>query len=400
MPEAVVVAAGRSPIGRASKGSLVDVRPDDLSASVISAVLESVPQLDPGLIEDVIWGCGHPAGEAGNCIARHAAVLAGLDAPGVTVNRYCSSSLQTVGMAMHAIRAGQGRAFVAGGVETISRFFNGMADDGPPNPRFDEARERSARRAEGGADTWTPATGLPDVYLSMGETAENVAQVEDVSREEMDAFAYRSQRRAAEAQERGFFDGEIIPIELPDGTTFTRDDSPRPNTTMEKLAELKPVFRPDGRVTAGNACPLNDGAAAAVVVDEQLAADLGLTPLARIVSTAASAVDPEIMGLGPVAASRIALERAGMTIADVDLVEINEAFAAQVIPSARRLEVDEDKLNVNGGAIALGHPYGMTGTRILTTLIRALRERDGTIGLETMCVGGGQGMAMVVERLS
>ncbi|MEA2379472.1 MAG: acetyl-CoA C-acetyltransferase [Thermoleophilaceae bacterium] len=400
MPEAVVVAAGRSPIGRASKGSLVDVRPDDLSASVISAVLESVPQLDPGLIEDVIWGCGHPAGEAGNCIARHAAVLAGLDAPGVTVNRYCSSSLQTVGMAMHAIRAGQGRAFVAGGVETISRFFNGMADDGPPNPRFDEARERSARRAEGGADTWTPATGLPDVYLSMGETAENVAQVEDVSREEMDAFAYRSQRRAAEAQERGFFDGEIIPIELPDGTTFTRDDSPRPNTTMEKLAELKPVFRPDGRVTAGNACPLNDGAAAAVVVDEQLAADLGLTPLARIVSTAASAVDPEIMGLGPVAASRIALERAGMTIADVDLVEINEAFAAQVIPSARRLDVDEDKLNVNGGAIALGHPYGMTGTRILTTLIRALRERDGTIGLETMCVGGGQGMAMVVERLS
>ncbi|MEA2456780.1 MAG: acetyl-CoA C-acetyltransferase, partial [Thermoleophilaceae bacterium] len=285
MPEAVVVAAGRSPIGRASKGSLVDVRPDDLSASVISAVLESVPQLDPGLIEDVIWGCGHPAGEAGNCIARHAAVLAGLDAPGVTVNRYCSSSLQTVGMAMHAIRAGQGRAFVAGGVETISRFFNGMADDGPPNPRFDEARERSARRAEGGADTWTPATGLPDVYLSMGETAENVAQVEDVSREEMDAFAYRSQRRAAAAQERGFFDGEIIPIELPDGTTFTRDDSPRPNTTMEKLAELKPVFRPDGRVTAGNACPLNDGAAAAVVVDEQLAADLGLTPLARIVST-------------------------------------------------------------------------------------------------------------------
>jgi acetyl-CoA C-acetyltransferase len=400
MPEAVVVAAGRSPIGRASKGSLVDVRPDDLSASVISAVLQSVPQLDPGLIEDVIWGCGHPAGEAGNCIARHAAVLAGLDAPGVTVNRYCSSSLQTVGMAMHAIRAGQGRAFVAGGVETISRFFNGMADDGPPNPRFDEARERSARRAEGGADTWTPATGLPDVYLSMGETAENVAQVEDVSREEMDAFAYRSQRRAAEAQERGFFDGEIIPIELPDGTTFTRDDSPRPNTTMEKLAELKPVFRPDGRVTAGNACPLNDGAAAAVIVDEQLAADLGLTPLARIVSTAASAVDPEIMGLGPVAASRIALERAGMTIADVDLVEINEAFAAQVIPSARRLDVDEDKLNVNGGAIALGHPYGMTGTRILTTLIRALRERDGTIGLETMCVGGGQGMAMVVERLS
>ncbi|MEA2331896.1 MAG: acetyl-CoA C-acetyltransferase [Thermoleophilaceae bacterium] len=400
MPEAVVVAAGRSPIGRATKGSLVDVRPDDLSASVIRAVLDQVPGLDQALIEDVIWGCGHPAGEAGNCIARHAAVLAGLDAPGVTVNRYCSSSLQTVRMAMHAIRAGEGRAFVAGGVETISRFFNGMADDGPPNPKFAEAAQRSALRAEGGQGTWTPPEGLPDVYLSMGDTAENVAEVEGVTREDMDRFACRSQRLAVEAQERGFFDGEIVPIELADGTVVSRDDGPRPNTTIEKLAELKPVFRPDGRVTAGNACPLNDGAAAVVITSDELAAELGLQPLARIVATGVSAIDPEIMGLGPVDASRNALAHAGMTIDDVDLVEINEAFAAQVIPSARRLGIDEDKLNVNGGAIALGHPYGMTGARILTTLIRNLRERDATVGLETMCVGGGQGMAMVVERLS
>jgi acetyl-CoA C-acetyltransferase len=400
MPEAVIVATARSPIGRANKGSLVEMRPDDLSAIIIRALLEKVPQLEPASVEDVLWGCGQPAGEAGVNIARVAAILAGLDVPGVTVNRYCSSSLQTIRMAAHAIRAGEGDVFIAGGVETVSRFVNGMADDGPPNPKFDAARERTRLRSAGGQGPWTPPVGLPDVYIAMGQTAENVREIENVSREEMDRFALLSQQRAVAAQERGFFEREITPVTLPDGTVVTKDDGPRPDTSLEKLAQLKPVFRPDGEVTAGNSCPLNDGAAAVLVMSDTRARELGITPLARIVASGVSALNPEIMGLGPIEASRQALKRAGMTIDDVDLVEINEAFAAQVIPSARHLGVEWDKLNVNGGAIALGHPFGMTGARIMTTLINSLEDADKTVGLETMCVGGGQGMAMIIERLS
>ncbi|RMF15973.1 MAG: acetyl-CoA C-acetyltransferase [Candidatus Dadabacteria bacterium] len=403
MEQAVIVATARTPIGRANKGSLKDMRPDDLSALVIRALLDKTPGLDPAEIEDVIWGCGQPAGESGFNIARIASVLAGLpDVPGVTVNRYCSSSLQTIRMACHAIRAGEGEIFVAGGVETVSRFMNGMADGFPnaKNPKFQEAMERTAQRAQGGAEPWTPPAGLPDVYIAMGQTAENVAEYANVSREEMDEFAAMSQQRACAAVERGFFAEEITPVTLPDGTVVNADDGPRPGTTVEKLAELKPVFRPDGRVTAGNACPLNDGAAAVLVMSESRAKALGLTPLARVVASGVSGLNPEIMGLGPVEACKQALKRAGMTIDDIDLVEINEAFAAQVIPSARELGIDYDKLNVNGGAIALGHPFGMTGSRIMTTLIHNLQDRDATFGLESMCVGGGQGMAMIVERLS
>ncbi|MER3452685.1 MAG: acetyl-CoA acetyltransferase, partial [Acidimicrobiia bacterium] len=367
MPDAVIVATARTPIGRANKGSLVTMRPDDLSALVIRALFERVPALDPSLVEDVLWGCGQPAGESGFNIARVAAVLAGLDVPGVTVNRYCSSSLQTIRMAAHAIRAGEGDVFVAGGVETVSRFANGMADDGPPNPVFDGARARTRERAAGGQGPWTQPTGLPDIYIAMGQTAENVREIENVSREEMDRFALLSHQRAVAAQERGFFEREIVPVKLPDGTVVARDDGPRADTSLEKLAQLKPAFRPDGEVTAGNSCPLNDGAAAVLVMSDTRARELGVTPLARVVASAVSALNPEIMGLGPVEASRRALERAGMTIDDVDLVEINEAFAAQVIPSARHLGVAWDKLNVNGGAIALGHPFGMTGARIMAT---------------------------------
>ena len=399
MPEAVIVATARTPIGRANKGSLVECRPDDLSALIIRAVLEKVPQLDPALVEDVIWGCGQPAGEAGFNVARIAAILAGVDVPGVTVNRYCSSSLQTIRMAAHAIKAGEGDVFVAGGVETVSRFMHGMADDGPLNERFAEARARTKRRAEGGQPAWTPPTGLPDVYIAMGQTAENVAEAEGVTREEMDEWGLRSQERAVAAQENGFFDREITPVTLADGTVVSRDDGPRPGTTLEKLAQLKPAFRPDGRVTAGNACPLNDGAAAVVVMSETKAGQLGITPLARIVSSGVSALDPEIMGLGPIEASRQAMKRAGLTVDDIDLFEINEAFAAQVIPSAKHLGIPYEKLNVHGGAIALGHPFGMTGARIMTTLINGLQTENKRYGLETMCVGGGQGMAMIVERL-
>ena len=399
MPEAVIVATARTPIGRANKGSLVECRPDDLSALIIRAVLEKVPQLDPALVEDVIWGCGQPAGEAGFNVARIAAILAGVDVPGVTVNRYCSSSLQTIRMAAHAIKSGEGDVFVAGGVETVSRFMHGMADDGPLNERFAEARARTKRRAEGGQPAWTPPTGLPDVYIAMGQTAENVAEAEGVTREEMDEWGLRSQERAVAAQENGFFDREITPVTLADGTVVSRDDGPRPGTTLEKLAQLKPAFRPDGRVTAGNACPLNDGAAAVVVMSETKAAQLGITPLARIVSSGVSALDPEIMGLGPIEASRQAMKRAGLTVDDIDLFEINEAFAAQVIPSAKHLGIPHEKLNVHGGAIALGHPFGMTGARIMTTLINGLQTENKRYGLETMCVGGGQGMAMIVERL-
>jgi acetyl-CoA C-acetyltransferase len=400
MPEAVIVATARTPIGRANKGSLVDCRPDDLSALIISALLDKVPQLDPALVEDVIWGCGQPAGEAGTNVARVAALLAGVEAPGVTVNRYCSSSLQTIRMAAHAIKAGEGDVFVSGGVETVSRFQFGAADSGPANPKFEEARARTKARAEGGQPSWSPPSGLPDIYIAMGQTAENVAEAENVSREEMDEFGVRSQNLAVKFQENGFFEREITPVTLPDGTVVTKDDGPRPGTTLEKVSQLKPVFRPDGKVTAANACPLNDGAAAVVVMSETKANELGVKPLARIVASGVSQLNPEIMGLGPIEACRQALKRANMTIDDIDLVEINEAFAAQVLPSAKHLGIPLEKLNVHGGAIALGHPFGMTGARIMTTLINGLETEDKRFGLESMCVGGGQGMAMIVERLS
>jgi acetyl-CoA C-acetyltransferase len=401
MPEAVIVATGRTPIGRANKGSLVDCRPDDLAALVIREVLAKVPQLDPQSVEDVIMGSGQPGGEAGYNIGRVAALLAGLpDVPGVTVNRYCSSSLQTIRMAAHAIKAGEGDVFVAAGVETVSRYRNGAADTGPHNELFAGAEARTVERTPAAGDPWAPLSGLPDVYIAMGQTAENVAEYKKVSREEQDEFAVQSQTRAVAAQESGFFDREIIPVTTPNGDVVTKDDGPRPGTTLEGLAGLKPVFREGGTVTAGNACPLNDGAAAVIVMSDSKARELGITPLARIVASGVSGLNPEIMGLGPVDAIRQTLGRAQMTIDDIDLVEINEAFAAQVVPSARELGISYDKLNVRGGAIALGHPFGQTGARIMTTLLNALEDTGKTIGLESMCVGGGQGMAMIVERLS
>ncbi len=400
MPEAVIVATARSPIGRANKGTLASIRPDDLSAQIITALLAKVPDLDPTLVEDLIMGCGQPAGESGFNIARVVAVLAGLDdVPAVTVNRYCSSSLQTIRMAAHAIKAGEGDIFIAAGVETVSRYAAGFSDTAP-NEKFQGAGVRTLERSGGGADTWSAPEGLPDIYVAMGQTAENVVQYENVSRVEMDEFAKRSQDLAVANQQNGFFAEEITPVTLPDGTEVSVDDGPRAGVTLEGLAALKPVFRPDGQVTAGNACPLNDGAAAVLVMSDTKAAELGLTPLARIVSSGVTGLNPEIMGLGPIEASRQALARAGKTIDQIDLVEINEAFAAQVLPSAKHLGIDMDKLNVHGGGIALGHPFGMTGARIMTTLIHGLQATDGTFGLETMCVGGGQGMAMIVERLS
>jgi acetyl-CoA C-acetyltransferase len=399
MTEAVIVATARSPIGRAAKGSLVDMRPDDMSAQIVKALMAKVPQVSASDVEDLIMGCGQPAGEAGFNIGRATAVLAGLeDVPGVTVNRYCSSSLQTIRMAAHAIKSGEGDCFISAGVEAVSRYGSG-ASDTAPNPTFKPAGARTVERSQGGASTWTPPEGLPDLYIAMGQTAENVVQYEDVSREEMDEFAARSQQLAVANQENGFWDDEISPLTLPDGTVVTKDDGPRAGTTVEGLSGLKPVFRPDGAVTAGNACPLNDGAAAVMVMSDTKAKELGITPLARIVASGVTGLNPEIMGLGPIEACRQALARAGMTIADIDLVEINEAFAAQVIPAARHLGIPYDKLNVNGGAIALGHPFGMTGARIMTTLLNGLEEADKTVGLETMCVGGGQGMAIIVERV-
>jgi acetyl-CoA C-acetyltransferase len=402
MPRAVIVAAVRSPIGRAFKGSLVQLRPDDMSAQVLSALLARVPEVMGPEVEDVIWGCASPAGEQGYNLARVTALLCGLtDVPGTTLNRYCSSSLQAIRMAAHAIAAGEGDIFVAGGVESVTRFANGFADEmpGTHNPRFEAAEQRTAGRALGGSPTWSPAPELPDIYIAMGQTAENVRELCGVSRESMDRFAQRSQQRAVEAQDDGFFQREIVPLTLQDGVVVDRDDSPRRGTDLAAMAELKPAFRPDGEVTAGNSCPLNDGAAAVMVMSEERASHLGLKPLARIVASAVSALDPEIMGLGPVGACQRALARAGMTMADIDLVEINEAFAAQVIPCAEQLGIDEDRLNVHGGAIALGHPFGMTGARIMTTLLNGLETADATLGLESMCVGGGQGMAMIVERL-
>jgi acetyl-CoA C-acetyltransferase len=401
MPEAVIVATGRTPIGRAVKGSLKDCRPDDLAALVLTEVLAKVPQLDPQTVEDVIMGSGQPGGEAGYNVARVAALLAGLpDVPGVTVNRYCSSSLQTIRMAAHAIRAGEGDVFIAAGVESVSSYRNGAADTGPHNPRFADAEARTVARSTTATEPWTPQPGLPDVYIAMGQTAENVAEFKGVSRQSQDEFALQSQLRAVAAQEAGFFDREIIPVTTPDGTVVTKDDGPRPGTTLEGLAGLKPVFREGGTITAGNACPLNDGAAAVIVMSDTRARELGITPIARIIASGVTALNPEIMGLGPVEAIRQVLKRANLTIDDIDLVEINEAFAAQVVPSAAELGISYDKLNVKGGAIALGHPFGQTGARIMTTLLNALEDTDQTIGLESMCVGGGQGMAMIVERLS
>ncbi len=406
MPEAVIVAAARSPIGRAFKGSMTELRADDLAATIIAAAMSQVPQLSADMVDDLHLGAGLPGGEQGFNMARVVAILLGWDSvPGVTLTRYCSSSLQTTRMAMHAIRAGEGDVFVSAGVEMVSRFTKGNSDSLPDtmNPRFAAAQARTEAVAQSGADEWVdPSTlgTLPDIYIPMGQTAENVALRHDISRREMDEYALSSQQRYEQAFEDGFWADEITPVTLPDGTVLDRDDSPRFGTTMEGLAGLKPVFRPDGLITAGNACPLNDGAAAVVVMSDTKAAELGIQPLARIVSTGVSTLNPEIMGLGPIAASRQALARANMTIDDIDIVEINEAFAAQVIPSARELGVDFDKLNPHGGAIALGHPFGMTGARITGTLLNGLRHTDATFGLETMCVAGGQGMAMVVERLS
>jgi acetyl-CoA C-acetyltransferase len=406
MPEAVIVSAARSPIGRAGKGSLKDVRPDDLAAQMIRAALDKVPQLDPAQIDDLMLGCGLPGGEQGFNMARVVAVLLGQDTlPGTTVTRYCASSLQTTRMALHAIKAGEGDVFISAGVETVSRFAKGSSDSWPDthNPLFADAEARTASVAASGAAEWVDPRTLdvvPDVYIPMGQTAENLALLKGVSRQEMDEFGVRSQNLAEKAIADGFWAREITPVTLPDGTVVSADDGPRAGVTYEAVSQLKPVFRPDGRINAGNCCPLNDGAAALVIMSDTKARELGITPLARIVSTGVSGLSPEIMGLGPVEASKRALALAGLSISDIDLVEINEAFAAQVIPSYRDLGIDLDRLNVNGGAIAVGHPFGMTGARITTTLINSLQFHDKQFGLETMCVGGGQGMAMVIERLS
>ncbi|MEU6438993.1 acetyl-CoA C-acetyltransferase [Streptomyces sp. NPDC047046] len=405
MPEAVIVSAARSPIGRAFKGSLKDLRPDDLTATIVRAALDKVPELDPHDIDDLMLGCGLPGGEQGNNLGRIVAVQLGMDhVPGLTVTRYCSSSLQTSRMALHAIKAGEGDVFISAGVEVVSSFARGSSDTPETrNPLFAEAQARTAAVAENGASEWHDPREdglLPDAYIAMGQTAENLALLKGVTRRDMDEFGVRSQNLAEQAIAKGFWEREITPVTTPDGTVVGKDDGPRAGVTLEGVEGLKPVFRPDGRVTAGNCCPLNDGAAALVIMSDTKAAELGLTPLARIVSTGVSGLSPEIMGLGPVEASKQALQRAGLGIGDIDLVEMNEAFAAQVIPSYRDLGVDLDRLNVNGGAIAVGHPFGMTGARITTTLINSLQFHDKQFGLETMCVGGGQGMAMVIERLS
>jgi len=407
MPEAVIVSTARSPIGRAFKGSLVDFRPDDIAATIVRAALDKVPGLDPHDIDDLIMGCGLPGGEQGYNIGRVVAVMLGYDfLPGTTITRYCSSSLQSTRMAFHAIKSGEGDAFISAGVEMVSRYIKGNSDSLPEttNPAFAEAQARSAKAGEGGFHWSDPreADKIPDVYIAMGQTAENVAELKSVSRQEQDEFGARSQNLCEKAIANGFWEREITPVTKADGTAVEKDDGPRAGVTVEAMAGLKPVFRPDGTVTAGNACPLNDGAAAVIIMSDTKAKALGLTPLARIVSTGVSGLSPEIMGLGPIEASKKALARAGKKIDDIDLVEINEAFAAQVIPSARELGIDPfgDKLNVNGGAIAIGHPFGMTGARITGTLINGLQYHDKQWGLETMCVGGGQGMAMVIERLS
>jgi len=407
MTDAVVVAATRSPIGRAGKGSLVDVRPDDLAATVVAAALAQVPGLDVSDLDDLMLGCAEPSHEQGTNLARVVAVLLGHDGlPGTTVNRFCASSVQTTRMALHAIKAGEGHAFVSAGVECVSRYRGVSGSDlfgeAAMNPVFEGARRRTSETARLNAP-WQDPRGsgeLPDVYIAMGQTAENVATSRGVSRRRQDEWAVRSQNRAEAAIAAGHVEAEITPVTTPSGRVVSRDDGPRAGVTLEKVSALAPVFREGGTVTAGNCCALNDGAAALVVVSSDYAGAHGLTPLARVLSTGVSALSPELMGLGPVEASRQALGRIGMTVADMDLVEINEAFASQVLASADELGIDQDRLNVHGGAIAYGHPFGATGARITTTLLNALRVRDGQYGLETMCVGGGQGMAVVYERLA
>jgi acetyl-CoA C-acetyltransferase len=389
MSEAVIVDAIRTPIGRAFKGSMATLRPDETLAFVIDQLLERNPGVDPSSVEEVVAGCGLPQGLQANNIARIAVLLSdklGQETNGSTINRYCASGLDAIRIAANNVVAGQGDVYIAGGVEFVSRY-NAAQEAAHPEDQNENLQGKD---------------GQPNAYIAMGLTAENVADKYGVTREQQDEYALKSQQRAVAAQESGVFDREIVPVTLADGTVVSKDDGPRPGTTLEKLAGLQPAFREDGTVTAGNACPLNDGAAAVIVMSDTKAKQLGLTPLARIVSTAVTGLSPEIMGLGPVEASKKALARAGKTIDDIDLVEINEAFAAQVIPSARELGIDPfgDKLNVNGGAIAVGHPFGMTGARITGTLINGLQYHDKTFGLETMCVGGGQGMAMVIERLS
>jgi acetyl-CoA C-acetyltransferase len=393
MPDAVIIDAIRTPIGRAIKGSLRDVRADDLAAVPLRALVERNPGVDFSQTTDVLMGCGFPDGEQGYNVGRNALLLSGIDhhVPAVTVSRFCASSLQTIRMAFHAIKAGEGDQYVAAGVECVSR---GAAMTFPlMNPRIDGSN----------------GTGY-NVYISMGITAENVAERCKVSRESQDEWAALSQQRAVAARDSGHFDREIVGVEIPEthdaggdvvaAHTVTRDDGPRPGTTVEKLAQLKPVFKPGGSVTAGNACPLNDGAAAVLVMSEERARGLGLVPRARIIASSVAAIRPEIMGLGPIPAIRAVLEAAGMRIQDMDAVEMNEAFAAQVVPCRDELGIDPDKLNANGGAIALGHPFGMTGARIMTTLLNNLDAVDGTLGLESMCVAGGMGQAMIVERLN
>jgi acetyl-CoA C-acetyltransferase len=404
MPEAVIVSVARTPIGRANKGSLKDFRPDDLTALITKAALDKIPALDPNTIDDFMLGVGLPGGESGNNMGRNIPVLLGYDdVPGTTITRYCSSSVQTSRMAFHAIKAGEGDVYVSAGVETVSRFQFGTSDHIPntKNPLFKDAQALTEEYAAGGKTWHDPREDglLPDVYIAMGQTAENVAQLKGVSRHDQDEFAVRSQNLTEQRIGEGFWKREITPVTLADGTVVSKDDGPRAGVTYEAISGLNPVFRPDGTVTAGNCCPLNDGAAAVVIMSDTKAAELGLTPLARIVSTGVSGLSPEIMGLGPVEASKRALKSAGMTIGDIDLVEINEAFAAQVIASERELGIDRDRLNVNGGAIAVGHPFGMTGARLQNTLLNSLSWHDKTTGLITMCVGGGMGMAMIVERL-
>jgi len=405
VPEAVIVSAARTPIGRANKGSLKDFRPDDLSALIIQAALDKVPGLDPKEINDLILGCGLPGGEAGNNMAKVVSTLIGHDEiPGTTITRYCSSSVQTTRMAFHAIKAGEGSAFISAGVETVSRFQFGTSDHIPNthNPKFEAPAAKTKEYAEGGQDWHDPREDglLPDIYIAMGQTAENVARLRGLSRKELDEFGVRSQNLAEKAINDGFWANEITPVTTPDGTVVSADDGPRAGVTYEAISQLQPVFRPDGVVTAGNCCALNDGAAAVIIMSDARAKELGLTPLARIVSTGLTGLSPEIMGLGPVEATRDALKNANMTIDDIDLVEINEAFAAQVVPSYQDLGIDIDRLNVNGGAIAVGHPFGMTGARLQNTMLNSLKWHDKSTGLITMCVGGGQGMALILERLS
>lgn len=406
MTEAVIVSAVRSPIGRAHKGSLRAMRGDDLAAQMVRAALDAVPGLDPASIEDLMMGCAQPAGEQGYNIARMVAMQLGLDnVPGTTVHRYCSSSLQTTRMALHAIKAGEGDVFISAGVETVSRFGLGKSDGMPDtkNPAYFDAMNRTAAQAKDPQARWSDPRErgeLPDIYIAMGDTAENVAQLRGVSRAAQDEWAVRSQNRAEAAAARGFWKKDITPVTLADGTVVSEDDGPRAGVTLEKLSALQPVFREHGTVTAANCCPLNDGAAALVIMSDRRAAELGLTPLARIVSTGVAALTPELMGLGPVDAVGRALANARMSIGDMDIMELNEAFAAQVLPSIDDIGIDPDRVNVNGGAIALGHPFGMTGARMTTTAIHALQERDEQFAVEAMCVAGGQGMAMVLERLS